>query len=122
MKDTSAARWVDERLWKWGKQGGPVGSVVPEGFEAWKDELVAVDDALRLLAEQLPPDTALVITGDHGMLDLRPEERLDLADHPDLATGITLMAGEARARYLRAALGATADVLSAWRSTLGDRM
>ncbi len=35
MKDISAGRWVEERLWKWGKQGVPVGSVVPEGFEAY---------------------------------------------------------------------------------------
>jgi hypothetical protein len=35
MKDTSAARWVEQRLWKWGKQGVPVGSVVPEGFQAY---------------------------------------------------------------------------------------
>jgi hypothetical protein len=35
MKDISAAHWVEQRLWKWGKQGVPVGSVVPEGFEAY---------------------------------------------------------------------------------------
>jgi predicted AlkP superfamily pyrophosphatase or phosphodiesterase len=90
--------------------------------EAWKEELVAVDHAGRLLAEQLPPDTVLVITGDHGMVDLRPEERLDLADHPELSAGVALLAGEARARYVRTVPGATADVVSAWRSILGDRM
>jgi hypothetical protein len=90
--------------------------------QAWKDELVAVDQAVRLMAEQLPADTLLVISGDHGMVDLRPEERLDLADHPDLAAGVRILAGEARARYLGTAPGATGDVLSAWRSTLGDRM
>ena len=31
-------------------------------------------------------------------------------------------AGEARARYVGTAAGATADVLSTWRSVLGDRM
>src|ERR1700686_4370814 len=35
MRDTFAARWVEQRLWKWGKDGVPVGSVVPEGFEAF---------------------------------------------------------------------------------------
>ena len=90
--------------------------------QAWKEELVAVDRAVRLLAEQLPSDTLLVVTGDHGMVDLRPEERLDLADHRDLAAGVALLAGEARARYIRTVPGATADVVNAWRSTLGDRM
>jgi type I phosphodiesterase/nucleotide pyrophosphatase len=90
--------------------------------QAWRDELVAVDHAVRILAEQLPGNTLLVVTGDHGMVDLRPNERLDLADHPDLANGVTLLAGEARARFVRTEKGATADVVSAWRSILGDRM
>ncbi len=90
--------------------------------QAWRDELAAVDHSVRLLAEQLPGDTVLVVTGDHGMVDLRPEERLDLADHPALAAGVTLLAGEARARYVRTVPGAAADVVSTWRSILGDRM
>jgi hypothetical protein len=90
--------------------------------QEWKDELVAVDRDVRLMAEQLPSDTLLVVTGDHGMVDLRPEQRLDLADHPDLAAGVRILGGEARARYVSAEPGATDDVLSAWRSTLGDRM
>ena len=90
--------------------------------QAWKEELVAVDRAIRLLAEQLPSDTLLVVTGDHGMVDLRAQERLDLADHPDLKAGVRLLSGEARARYVSTAPGATGDVLSAWRSRLGDRM
>jgi hypothetical protein len=77
---------------------------------------------VRILAEQLPADTILVVSGDHGMVDLRPNERLDLADHPDLNPGVTLLAGEARARYLKTAPGAAADVVGAWRSILGDRM
>ena len=88
----------------------------------WKDELVGVDQAARLLAEQLPADTLLVISGDHGMVDLRPEERLDLADDADLAAGVRILAGEARARYVGTEPGATGDVLDAWRSMLGDRM
>jgi hypothetical protein len=90
--------------------------------QAWKDELVAVDHAVRLLAEQLPRDTVFVVTGDHGMVDLQPEEKLDLADHPDLAAGVRILGGEARARYVGTQAGATEDVLSAWRSRLGDRM
>jgi hypothetical protein len=90
--------------------------------QAWKDELVAADRAVRLLAEQLPPDTLLVVTGDHGMVDLRPEERLDLADHPELKRGVVMLAGEARARFVRTVPGAVADAVSAWRSILGDRM
>src|SRR5207248_4262144 len=89
--------------------------------QAWTDELVAVDQAVRLLAEQLPKDTLLVVSGDHGMVGLRPEEKLDLSDHPDLAAGVRILGGEARARYVGTVPGATDDVLSAWRSRRGDR-
>ena len=90
--------------------------------QAWTDELIAVDHAVRLLAEQLPADAQLVVSGDHGMVDLRPEEKLDLADHPDLAAGVRILGGEARARYVGTMQGRTDDVLNAWRSRLGDRM
>jgi len=98
------------------------GHVEGVASQAWRDELVAVDHTSRLLAEQLPDDTVLVVTGDHGMIDLRPNERLDLADYPDLSAGVTLLAGEARARYIRTAPGAAEDVVSVWRTLLGDRM
>ena len=98
------------------------GHVKGVASQAWRDELVAIDHASRLLAEQLPDDTVLVVTGDHGMIDLRPNERLDLADYPDLSAGVTLLAGEARARYIRTAPGAAEDVVSVWRTLLGDRM
>src|ERR1700730_12767771 len=81
--------------------------------QAWKDELVAVDQAVRALSEQLPADTLLVISGDHGMVGLRPEERLDLADHPDLAAGVRILGGEARARYVGTQPGVTGDGRSA---------
>jgi predicted AlkP superfamily pyrophosphatase or phosphodiesterase len=90
--------------------------------QQWQDELIAVDNAVRVLAEQLPQGTLLVATGDHGMVDLRPPERMDLADYRELAHGVSLLAGEARARYIRTVPGAVDDVLSVWRAILGDRM
>lgn len=90
--------------------------------QSWRDELTAIDRGIRELAERLPAHTVLVVTGDHGMVDLRPEQRLDLADYPELARGVALLAGEARARYVRTVPGAAPDVLGAWQSIVGDRM
>lgn len=90
--------------------------------QVWLDELVAVNSAVRTVAEKMPPHCVLVVTGDHGMVDLRPDERIDLADEPALAAGVQVLAGEGRARYLRTAPGAAPDVVAAWRALLGDRM
>src|SRR2546428_2097431 len=67
--------------------------------QAWTDELVAVDHAIRLMAEQLPKDTVLVVTGDHGMVDLQPEERPDLSDHPHIAARVPVLGVAAPAPY-----------------------
>jgi hypothetical protein len=92
------------------------------GSEAWRLQLAHVDLLVRQLAERLPRDAALVVTGDHGMVDLRPEQRIDVVDEPDLAAGMRLLAGEARARHVYAKRGAEADLLATWRALMGDSM
>jgi hypothetical protein len=92
------------------------------GSEAWRLQLAHVELLVRQFAERLPRDAALVVTGDHGMVDLRPEQRVDLADHPELGAGVRLLGGEARARHVYAEPGAGGDVLAAWRALLGSQM
>lgn len=82
----------------------------------------AVADLQAPLAELiagLPPDCALLVTADHGQLDIPPAGRLDIAAVPALTAGVATVAGEPRVRYLHTVPGATPDVLAAWRETLG---
>jgi Type I phosphodiesterase / nucleotide pyrophosphatase len=90
--------------------------------EAWRLELAHIDRLVGQIAERLGGDAALFVTGDHGMVDLRPEQRVDLADQPELAAGVRLLAGEARARHVHTRRGAAGDVLAAWRGVLGHAM
>jgi hypothetical protein len=90
--------------------------------QAWRLELAHIDQLVGQIAERLPGDAALFVTGDHGMVDLRPSERVDLADRPELAEGVRLLAGEARARHVHTRRGAAADVLATWRGLLGHAM
>jgi len=85
----------------------------------WRAAVMAVDDLVRRLAERLPADAALLVTADHGQVDVPPERRLDLDSDPRLRAGVTHVAGEARLRYLHTAPGARDDVLAAWRTVLG---
>lgn len=85
---------------------------------------VAVAGAGRLierLRAALPSDTALLVTADHGGLDVPPSNRLDLADNVDLRTGVRIVAGEPRFRYLHTIDGAAADVHAAWTEVLAHR-
>jgi type I phosphodiesterase/nucleotide pyrophosphatase len=90
--------------------------------QGWALQLAQVDRLVASLAERLPGDALLVVTGDHGMVTLRQSELIDLADVPELAAGVRLLAGEARARHVHTAIGAARDVLAAWQAILGDRM
>jgi hypothetical protein len=90
--------------------------------DAWRMELAHVDRLVGHIAERLPGDAALFVTGDHGMVDLRPTQLVDLADRPELADGVRLLSGEARARHVHTRKGAAADVLAAWRGMLGHEM
>lgn len=88
--------------------------------EAWRFQLAHVDRLAEQLAGAVPPDTAMYITADHGMVDVAEADRLD-ADHlPALRHGVALLGGEPRARHVYARPGAAAEVLAAWRETLGE--
>lgn len=97
------------------------GHVWGVGSESWRKHLSFVDELTSMIARGLPKGSTLVITGDHGMVDVRAEERLDLDDYPSLAAGVRFMGGEGRCRYLYVEAGAGQDVLSAWRDFFGDR-
>ena len=88
---------------------------------SWRAQLALVDRVVEELVDGLPDDAALVVTADHGMLDVPAATRLDLDADPALTDGVRVLAGEPRARYVHAAPGAAADVLATWQERLGDR-
>jgi hypothetical protein len=88
---------------------------------AWRAQLALIDRVVEQVVDGLPDDAALLVTADHGMLDVPADTRLDLDDRPDLADGVRLLAGEPRARYVHTEPGAAADVLARWREELGSR-
>ncbi len=99
-----------------------VGHIRGVDSDAWRLQLAEVDQAAAALAERLPPGGLLVVTGDHGMIDLPARDRIDVGDVPALLDGVRVLGGEARARHVYTERGAAGDVLDAWRAVLGDRM
>jgi hypothetical protein len=80
-----------------------------------------LDGEARSLREALPGDTALVVTGDHGMVDVPDTDRIDVDAVAELSDGVVLLGGEARFRHVYTSAGAANDVAAAWRAVLGDR-
>lgn len=80
-------------------------------------EIAQVDVLVGQLLDVLPGDSALVVTADHGQVEVGPDQvrRLDALDH--LVAG---RAGESRFRSLLARRGAAADLEQAARDLVGD--
>ena len=87
----------------------------------WAAAAARVDVLLSRLVDGLPADAALLVTADHGGLDIGPDARIDLDAEPALADGVHVVAGEPRLRYLHTRDGAAGDVLDRWRTVLGSR-
>lgn len=89
--------------------------------QEWRDMLRTIDAELEALRRDLPSDCRLLVTADHGMVDLPIEGRFDVDQYPDLLEDVTLVAGEARFRHLYTRSGAAESVAARWRDRLGDR-
>jgi predicted AlkP superfamily pyrophosphatase or phosphodiesterase len=89
--------------------------------DAWRDTLRTIDAEAQQLREELPEDAVLLVTADHGMIDLPADDRFDLDGCPELRTGVELIAGEARLRHLYVRPGAADDVVARWRNVVGER-
>src|SRR5262249_23000395 len=85
----------------------------------WRTAAHEVDRVIERLIDGLPADAALLVTADHGALDVPADRRIDLSADPHLRAGIRVVAGEARVRYLHTRRGARDDVIAAWRAVLG---
>jgi hypothetical protein len=85
----------------------------------WRDQLVMVDAFAEELREALPAEVVLIVTADHGMVDIAFEDRLRVEDYPDLMLGVRLFGGEARLRHLYCESGTADDVRARWAETMG---
>ena len=88
--------------------------------DEWVAELELVDAALARINRELPKGVCALVTGDHGMVNTRPERRIDVAQNPHLQQDLKLIAGEGRAVHIHAATNPN-EVIGRWRDELGER-
>ncbi len=90
------------------------------GSETWRGALRAVDGVARRLLAALPTGGLLLVTGDHGGINIPAGPRVDLADRADLSADVAWLSGDPRARHVHTREGRERQVLDAWRGGLGD--
>ena len=88
---------------------------------AWGAALEELDAELSRLARSLSRGTSLLVTADHGMVDVDPAARLDLAAHPAARADMALLGGEPRALhvYLREGVDPV-EARGRWQAELGE--
>ena len=72
------------------------------------------------LRDALPDDVRLIITGDHGMVDIPPTHQIVAEDEPELMAGVSALAGEGRFRQLYVDDDQPERVADRWQDRLGD--
>ncbi|MEV0674738.1 alkaline phosphatase family protein [Mycobacterium sp. NPDC050441] len=90
------------------------------GSPAWRMQLRQVDRLVESVLEALPSECLLTVVADHGMVAVDPAAAVDIDGCDALRDGVVAVGGEARARHVYTAAGAADDVLTAWRTGLGD--
>lgn len=85
--------------------------------QAWIEALEELDRAVADLKLTLPEGTLLVITADHGMVDV--DERVDIDDFSELRRDVQMTAGEERA--VQAYTDKPDEVCECWANILGER-
>lgn len=88
--------------------------------DEWRAAAVDVARIITQIVERLPARAALLVTADHGGLDVPADARFDIDTDARLKAGVRIVAGEPRARYVHTEPGATDDVLATWRAVLGE--
>jgi hypothetical protein len=86
----------------------------------WREAVAELDRLLTMLVDGLPAGAALVVTADHGQLNVPATHRFDVDGDRRLRSGVWAVAGEPRVRYLHTRRRAVADVVATWQGVLGD--
>lgn len=103
------------------KTGHRAGCASPD----WGDRLEDLDRTMRALTAKLPPHTLLLLTADHGMVDVVQSQQIDLSADAALIDGVAHTGGEPRMVHLYTepdlSEAGMERLLESWRTAHGSR-
>ncbi|KTR91146.1 nucleotide pyrophosphatase [Microbacterium testaceum] len=83
--------------------------------DRWITALERVDAAAQTLVSEAGPTTGILVTADHGMVDVPARRHVLLGDGDPLVDDVTLIGGEPRMLHLYTEPGRQDAVASAWQ-------
>lgn len=90
--------------------------------DAWTHRLEELDQGLQDISRFLKADEGLVITADHGMLDVPHANKILVEEGSPLLEGVSAWGGEPRVAQLYVDdQAAVSDLVAAWTATVGTR-
>jgi predicted AlkP superfamily pyrophosphatase or phosphodiesterase len=92
------------------------------GSDKWIEALSAIDQMVSQLMKEVPKGTRIWVTSDHGMINV--EEKIIIGQDNPLLTGVSVIAGEPRARHLyleNDSIQARSDAASLWQQYLQEK-
>jgi predicted AlkP superfamily pyrophosphatase or phosphodiesterase len=94
----------------------------PRGWRSqlWTAKLALIDEAIEsFIAQTAGESICLLVTGDHGMVDVPDQHKLFVEDDSRLGSDVELLEGEARFRHIYT--DRPSDVTKRWAKVLGER-
>ena len=92
------------------------------GSDKWIAALSAIDQMVSQLMKEVPKGTRIWVTSDHGMINV--EEKIIIGQDNPLLTGVSVIAGEPRARHIYLtddSPQAREDAASLWQQYLQEK-
>jgi len=92
------------------------------GSDKWIAALSAIDQMVSQLMKEVPKGTRIWVTSDHGMINV--EEMIVIGQDNPLLTGVSVVAGEPRARHIyltEDSVQARIDAAGVWQQYLQDK-
>jgi hypothetical protein len=92
------------------------------GSVKWIAALSAIDQMVSQLMKEVPKGTRIWVTSDHGMINV--EEKIIIGQDNPLLTGVSVIAGEPRARHIYLTEDSTQareDAASLWQQYLQEK-
>lgn len=107
------------------KAGHRYGTDSPQWVEALETVDRELEQLCRRLRQRFGDSASVLLTADHGMIDVDPQQRLDVAETPELLDGVAHTAGEPRLMQLTLDHTLTESGVSAlrrrWEERFGDQ-